>query len=490
MQLEAIQEMTYLSTGNSVRYRRIMRIFYEEDQKMHGQMHKEEIFEKIKKYSEFSDYTMEQLQSDLDALVNWKNLVAIQDPKRVYTIEEYKNRQYSYSMSEYSVEIEKLTVKLENLFIETGSLSPNYFTRIEQSISNAENVKDLPLNQINEWWKNLQEDFQRLNQNYKDYLREFYSGRADKIMKSMEFVLHKDKLVQYLKDFVQELKIKSMRIESLLKHIPEETEKELLEKIVQSELDIPRNLVESVRFTEDDIRNLTFGRWQEIKNWFISTDSFQSESNRVMDITDRIISNIVHNASLIIQTQNWGISRKDDYKRFISMFADCENIDEAHKLSAYVFGIQHLKHYKVNNDRSTDSINSSTYNEEPMQYALQPHTRTYKPRADKTGFENKSMEKQMQKNQYLEQVEKNKNMVTKYIRNNRLDISDIDECISEDTRTTLLRWISLANMTNSKTASTEFGRKFHLVKKDGQCTLKCTDGDLVMPKYVMEFEEV
>ena len=490
MQLEAIQEMKYLSTENSARYRRIMRIFYEEDQKMHGQMHKEEIFEKIKKYPEFADYTAEQLQSDLDALVNWKNLVAIQDPKRVYTIEEYKNRQYSYSMSEYSVEIEKLTVRLENLFIETGSLSPNYFTRIEETIGNAENVMNLPLNKINEWWKNLQEDFQRLNQNYKDYLREFYSGRADKIMKSVEFVLHKDKLIQYLKDFVQELKIKSMRIENLLKHISKETEIELLEKVIQSELDIPRTLAESVRFTEDAIRNLTYGRWQEIKNWFISTDTFQSESNRVMDITDRIISNIVHNASLIIQTQNWGISRKDDYKRFISMFADCENIDEAHKLSAYVFGIQHLRHYKVNNGRSTDSINSSTYKEEPMQYALQPHTRTYKPKVDKTGFENKSMEKLMQKNAYLVQVENNKKIVMKYIKNNRLDISDIDECISKDTRTTILRWISLANMTNSKTASTEFGRKFHLIKNDGQCTLKCTDGDLVMPRYVMEFEEV
>ncbi|MGN0469368.1 MAG: TIGR02677 family protein [Acutalibacteraceae bacterium] len=491
MLLEAIQEMTYLSTGNSARYRRIMRIFYEEDQKMHGQMHKEEIFEKIKKFPEFADYTLEQLQSDLDALVNWKNLVAIQDPKRIYhTIEEYKNKRYSYSMSKYSVEIEKLTVRLENLFIETGSLSPGYLTRIEEAISSVENVNNMPLNKINEWWRNLQDDFKRLNNNYDDYLREFDSAQANKIMKSLDFVLHKDKLVQYLKDFVQELKIKSMHIESLLKHISKETERELLEKVVQSEIDIPRTLSESTETRESDIKNITYDRWQEFKNWFISTDSFESKSNMVMDRTDTIISNIVHNASLIIQTQNWGMSRKDDYKRFISMFADCENIDEAHKLSAYVFGIQHLEHYKVNNGRSTDSINSSTYNEKPMQYALQPHTRTYKPRADKTGFENKSMEKQMHRNQYLMQVEKNKNMVTKYIKNNRLDISDIDECISEDTRTTILRWISLANMTNSKTASTEFGKKFHLVKKDGQCTLRCTDGNLVMPRYVMEFEEV
>lgn len=313
MLLEAIQEMTYLSTGNSARYRRIMRIFYEEDQKMHAQMHKEEIFEKIKKFPEFADYTLEQLQSDLDALVNWKNLVAIQDPKRIYhTIEEYKNKRYSYSMSKYSVEIEKLTVRLENLFIETGSLSPGYLTRIEEAISSVENVNNMPLNKINEWWRNLQDDFKRLNNNYDDYLREFDSAQANKIMKSLEFVLHKDKLVQYLKDFVQELKIESVHIERLLKHISKETERELLEKVVQSEIDIPRTLSESTETRESDIKNITYDRWQEFKNWFISTDSFESKSNMVMDRTDTIISNIVHNASLIIQTQNWGMSRKDD----------------------------------------------------------------------------------------------------------------------------------------------------------------------------------
>lgn len=105
---------------------------------VHFQLYKEDVLELLRKYPEFSDYSMEQLKTDLEALVGWKNLTPIQDPKRVYTIAEYKNKQYRYTMSEYAVEIERMTVKLENLFMDSGNLSMNYFVRIENALNEME----------------------------------------------------------------------------------------------------------------------------------------------------------------------------------------------------------------------------------------------------------------------------------------------------------------------------------------------------------------
>jgi len=225
--LHPIQETTYLSTINAPNYRKIMRIFFQEYEKVHFQLYKEDVYEIIKTHPEFQDYTMEQLKSDLNALVEWKNLVTVQDPKRVYTIADYKNKQFRYSMSEYSVEIERMTMRLENLFIGSGSLSPNLFLRIYHGIEQFEDMRSMPLKQVNEWWHNLQEDFRRLNQNYQDYLREFYSGNADKLLKSVEFILHKDRLITYLKDFVKELQVNSAMIETAIK-------KEFLMKVEKS----------------------------------------------------------------------------------------------------------------------------------------------------------------------------------------------------------------------------------------------------------------
>ncbi|MFR8249293.1 MAG: DUF2397 family protein [Lachnospiraceae bacterium] len=82
-------------------------------------------------------------------------------------------------------------------------------------------MENATLKEVNEWWNMLQEDFKRLNQNYQDYLRDFYSGKSEQLMKSVEFVVHKDKFVKYLTEFIQEMQRHSHRIEqSLLKNIP------------------------------------------------------------------------------------------------------------------------------------------------------------------------------------------------------------------------------------------------------------------------------
>ena len=96
---EQINETSYLSVQNAPVYRKIMRCFYREYEKMHFQLYKEDIFQFLKEDDAFELYSMEQLVQDLEALVKWKNLTPIQDPGKVYTIADYKNKQYRYTMS-------------------------------------------------------------------------------------------------------------------------------------------------------------------------------------------------------------------------------------------------------------------------------------------------------------------------------------------------------------------------------------------------------
>lgn len=49
-------------------------------------------------------------------------------------IEEFRNKQFRYQLSEYSVEIERMTIKLENIFVEGASLEPTLFERIKDEV--------------------------------------------------------------------------------------------------------------------------------------------------------------------------------------------------------------------------------------------------------------------------------------------------------------------------------------------------------------------
>lgn len=424
----------------------------------------------------------------MDALVKWKNLTPIQDPGKVYTIADYKNKQYRYTMSEYAVEIERLTVRLENLFMESANLSTNFFVRLEKSLEEAEMMQAASLKEVNEWWNLLQEDFKRLNQNYQDYLRDFYSGKTEHLMKSVEFVLHKDKFIKYLTDFVQELQHHSKRIEQILVRQMPIIEGVVLDKVIQSERDIPHAFLELHGNLEPNIRENVMGKWDSLKRWFIDSQGRDCESRKVLKITNDIIRSIIQNAALIVQLQNWGISRKDDYQKFLGMFLKCESMEDAHCLSAHVFGVQKIQHYKTNCLREEDGINNSAYEEEPIEFYVKPHSQTYREKKDRRGFCDKSLEKMMQREAYLQSVKKQKEIVMHYVKNNKIVFSEIEEPVSEMTKNMFLQWIAMANMNSQKSGQTEFGQEYRLIQEDGTCVLKCEDGDLTMPAYIMELK--
>ena len=126
--LRSLTEVKYLNADNVDRYRCIMRIFFENYEKLHYWMYQEEVYAQMKEDPYFAEYRPEQCLQDLTTLTEWKNLNTIQDTRKVTSIEEFKNRKYRYQMSEYSVEIERLVVRLENLFIEGASLEPTGYT--------------------------------------------------------------------------------------------------------------------------------------------------------------------------------------------------------------------------------------------------------------------------------------------------------------------------------------------------------------------------
>lgn len=482
-----ITETSYLTAQNVRQYRAIMRLFFREYEKMHFQLYKEDVLELMQRQEGFEDYTMAQLQLDLDALVGWKNLTALQDPRRAYTITEYQNKQYRYTMSEYAVEIERLTVKLETLFLESGNLSMNLFLRMADSLDGAERIEKKSGKEINEWWGNLQEDFRRLNQNYQDYLREFYSGRAEKLLKSVEFIVHKDRFISYLREFVQEMQVHSSRIAGIIEKRKEIIEHSLLEKVVRSELEIPHALSEREMNREEHIRDQIYGKWESLKRWFLAEDGEECESGKVLAITNDIIRSMIQNAALIVQLQNWGVSRKEDYQNILKLFLNCGKMEDAHKLAAHVFGIQQIEHFRIRDERETDSINLSAYSEPACEVLLKPHTRSYKERKDRTGIPDKSLEKLSQRLQYLERIEKERTQMLRYIKNGRLDVSQIEETVPEMVRMTLLRWISQANLNASGKGRTEYGQAYRLTEKPGTCVLKCEDGELRLPNYILEF---
>ena len=180
-----ITEASYLCTGNTNRYRVIIRIAYKKYEKMKYSLYKEEIFEDIKKINGFDEYTLDDLKQDLDALETWGNFIAIQDTARTRTLEEFKNRRFRYQLSSTTVELERTLIKIENIKeTSRGSLEISLIERFKETLEQIKVLEEFDSSKIYSWWEMLNRDFKHLNENYQDYISKFYSPKTEELLKT------------------------------------------------------------------------------------------------------------------------------------------------------------------------------------------------------------------------------------------------------------------------------------------------------------------
>jgi uncharacterized protein (TIGR02677 family) len=485
--LKQIDETRYLTAENAWRYRTILRFFYLQYEKMKYWMYKEEVFEELKKHKEFEDYTMDLLKQDLDNLVLWKNLTPIQDTSRVSTVEEFKNKQFRYKLSEYSVEIERMTIKLENLFVENASLEPSLLERLKEELQKFSQMAGEDERTVGSWWRALNDDFRRLNQNYQDYIGDFHSLKAEEMMKTREFLIYKEKFIDYLRDFIKGLQYNVNAIESILKSISEDDEKKVMDKVLAYEKSIPRLDME---VSEYDIADNIKGKWKNLKGWFLGEGSRESEAIRLFDITNEIIRKITRFAAQISESRNSAANRKEEYKKLASMFLNYKDISEAHKLSALAFGIFSPRHVVAYMERKTESINSGIYDEEPNVYTIKPRVRTYREKGKRTPIISNAEKKAQMMERVMKSRQEEKKIMESYIVNGQIEFEKLP-VIDSNVRTTLLRWLSRGINSSDKTSKTEHGRLYRVVEPEDnnkRCRVVCEDGEFEMPAYRMIFE--
>lgn len=485
--LKPLTETKYLTTENADRYRSIIRIFYLEYEKLNYWMYQEDVFEELKEDSYFQEYTWEQCQQDLSSLVNWGNLDTIQDTKKVSTIEEFKNKKFRYQLTEYSVEIERMVVRLENLFIEGASLEPTLLERIRIHLSEMENLSEMDDEHIHGWWEDLNNDFKRLNQNYQDYMRDLNSIKAEELMKTKEFLVFKDRLIEYLRSFVKSLQVNVSKIEKFLTNVSDDTVQMFLERIVQYELSIPRIDVE---IKEEQIRDKIRGRWESIYNWFLDKGQKGSEAGKVFDTTNEVIRKITRYAVRISEQSSNGANRREEYARLAHMFFQCDRIESAHRLSASVFGVEKPLHLKGEIQRDTESINSGVYDEKAKEFIVMPRVRNYREKSQRTGIVERMEEKRKMREKNLRELEAQQKLLRSYVKESRLEFASLP-VIEPYVRDVFLMWLSKALERRKKRAKTEDGRAFYIDPSSGKatCTIQCTDGEFRMPDYVIIFEE-
>lgn len=485
--IKPLTEVKYLNADNVSRYRCIMRIFFENYEKLRYWLYQEDVYEEMIKEPLWADYKPEQCQQDLAMLTEWKNLSTIQDTRKVSSIDEFKNRKYRYQMSEYSVEIERLVLRLENLFVEGSSLEPTLLERIRAAVEKFPEMAEKEKDEVYTWWTDMNNDFIRLNQNYQDYIRDLNSVKAEEMMHTKEFLVFKDRLIEYLRNFIKSLQRNVGTIEENLRNLKDEDKNTVFAKIFEYQMLVPRLDTE---ISERDVYENIKGRFHSIFSWFVGIEGKENEAGKLFDATSDIIRRITRYASQLSEKNAIGANRKEEYKKVAEIFMRCETLEEAHKMSAMVFGIESTFHISGEDVRETDSMNESVYAEKPMSLHLKPRVRTYRKKVSRSAISESTEKKKALRIQILKQQREDVEKIKSFECDGVIDFSELP-VLEPRMRGILLKWISSALESSDFSSRTDDGREFFLDRSmmREKCVVRCEDGNFTMPKMRIIFKE-
>lgn len=496
--LKPLYEASYLIAINAWRYRAILRYFYQQHERMRHYMVLEEIYQYLKGSSHFRDYSEEQLQQDLDQLVAWKNLVPRQDTGRVSSIEEFKKRKFRYQLTPYTVAIERMVLGLENLGDGSGgSLERTLFDRLLLNLmkltartSPADPESDYAVfslngEDLNLLWQDIYGDFRKLTENATDYLAHLQSEKVEEKMLTEAFLVYKEALTEYLRNFVTSLQRTSFRIEGLLQETTPELVWRLADVLADYELSIPRL---DERPAKEQIVNNYLEQWQVLQSWFLGDDLRESDLLYLQNATNETIRRLTRFAQRLGESRHNLRSRRTDYLHLAQWFAGLDSLEEAHRLSACVFGVFHTRHFLVEEPKQTERSDVEVWDEPSAVLTIRPRVRSYHEKVKPNAVVDRSRQKQAAMAAYLSQKASEQQVVENLIRQERIAVGELPE-ISPFIRKTLLTWIGKSIGCPDRRAKTDSGRVFKLrLLSNRRVLLRCEDGVLEMPDYILEFE--
>lgn len=486
-----VMEAAYLTVDKAWSYRAILRYFFLQHEKMREFLFPEEVYEYIIRLQGFEDYTEDQLHQDLDQLVKWNNLVAIQETNRARTIEEFKKKRFRYQCTPYTVEFERMLQMME-VSGESfgGSLEKKEFERLYDEIFRIESILTqgtLPSpDECAQSWNDLFTYFRSIKKNTSDYIAHINSEEAEERMQTEAFLVFKDQFTTYLRDFIIELQQTALKIQRLLQIIDQEKIQSFMKQVIVHQQKVPR--FEDIALEETELLETEIDKWNSLCIWFLGNEHGESELQMLEERTNEQIRRITRVVQRLGERYHHFRSRKKDYLYLAKWFANMTDVYEAHELAAVVFGVSHTRHL-FSDHIPTDDIYTSIWEEAPMEHETNPRIRNYREKTRAGAIINQQALKEEAKRVHLENKQMERQTLEKYMKDNAIHLDQLP-VIEPHVRKILLSWIGRAMMRKDKTIQTEYGRvvKVHLIR-DERMVLQAEDGSLEMPKVIFEFLE-
>ncbi len=359
----------YLTAEKTEVYRAVMAAFSEAKEHFLVHLRPEDVVARAARSGARLD--LDAVQATLAQLVGWGNLEAEPDTSRVTTVEEFYRARYLYRITRRGEAAEAALATYERMLGRHGALQSVALVDIANQLqalyallegSADEAAPDAAKAHL------LLRDITRIFTDLADNARDFMAGLARGLdlrqADHAAFVAYKDRLLDYLRQFIGDLVTRSAQIAGLIgrcRHHPgfapllrRIAERDAVDLAPPPEPGSPDAAPIDPAWAPAHAQTEWEARWSGLEDWFIGAPDKPSQADLLRGRARRAITDLL---DAIVQLNERRLGRSDrsaDFRTLARWFMDCDDEPDAHRLWRAAFGLAPARHLGID----TDTLNA------------------------------------------------------------------------------------------------------------------------------------
>ena len=284
-----------------------------------------------------------QIEQLLAQLVEWGNLTAHADNSEVKTVEDFNKPRFLYQLSRAGEAAEQALSLFQKSVEQSGELQATALAEIHDKLLSLRFLLAGQTEDGEKAYLAFREIFDRF---------EVLTSRAQQFMGSIQrvidlqnadmttFLKYKEKLLDYIQRFIQELITKGALIAETLRAISAEHVSGALERAAG------RDLADAIDQSPEAVersRELWVKRWRGLTRWFIG-DGEASQAAMLRARARSAIPDLLSVISSLNERRALRSDRAADYLTLARWFAECQSPEDAHALWRSAFCLTPVRH--------------------------------------------------------------------------------------------------------------------------------------------------
>ncbi|MCP3818503.1 TIGR02677 family protein [Streptomyces sp. A3M-1-3] len=349
-QLDGFSPFAHLTVQNTALYRQVMRVFVIAKERFAVHLRPEDVYAALP--AEAGPAELDGLVKALDSLVGWGNLRADPDTARVTAVEDFYRKRFIYQLTRAGEAAEEALSVYDEALGRRGALQA---VALHDIVSQLRALLVLAAEEQPDQAKThlaldaLASRFAALADNARAFMGSLQRTIDLHDVEEEVFLAYKDRLIQYLERFIQDLITLGGRIARLILELEEGGSIEPLLRAAAGR-EAADASPEEAEHAEREAYERWAGRWAGLAAWFISRDGRESQARLLRGRALGAIPQLLAVVRSLNERRAGRSDRSADFRTLARWFAEAPDDDARHRLWRTAFGLYPARHLTVDAD--------------------------------------------------------------------------------------------------------------------------------------------